>query len=57
MSISRLTSFTLTGLDQPEQIDGMRTSSDLLRMLGARPLLGGCCSPRRTNRASRRWRF
>src|ERR1700678_2691517 len=30
MSISRLTSFTLTGFDQPEQVDGMRTSSSLL---------------------------
>src|SRR5205085_5816787 len=27
MAISRLTSFALTGLDQPERVDGMRTSS------------------------------
>ncbi len=40
MSISRLQSWTLTGLDQPQRVDGMRTSSSLLRMLGAKPLLG-----------------
>jgi predicted permease len=45
MSISRLTSFTLTGLDRPERIDGMRTSSGLLHMLGARPLLGRVLLP------------
>src|SRR6202034_558006 len=45
MSISRLTSFTLTGLDQPERIDGMQTSSGLLHMLGARPLLGRVLLP------------
>src|ERR1017187_97987 len=45
MSISRLTSFTLTGLDQPQRIDGMRTSSGLLHMLGARTLLGRLLLP------------
>src|SRR5580693_643149 len=45
MSISRLTSFTLTGLDQPERVDGMRTSSSLLHMLGAKPLLGRLLLP------------
>jgi predicted permease len=45
MSISRLTSFTLTGLDRPQRIDGMRTSSGLLHMLGARPLLGRLLLP------------
>src|SRR5215467_4611448 len=35
ISISRLSSWTLTGLEQPQRIDGMRTSSNLLRMLGA----------------------
>src|SRR3954470_22267131 len=39
ISISRLSSFTLTGVDQPQRIDGMRTSSGLLRMLGAKPML------------------
>ncbi len=45
MSISRLTSFTLTGLDQPQRLDGMRASSGLLHMLGARPLLGRLLLP------------
>src|SRR5690348_3935998 len=45
MSISRLTSFVLTGLDQPERVDGMRTSSGLFRILGARPLLGRLLLP------------
>jgi predicted permease len=45
MSISRLTSFTLTGLDRPERVDGMRTSSGLLHMLGARPLWGRLLLP------------
>ncbi|HUD99746.1 MAG TPA: ABC transporter permease [Bryobacteraceae bacterium] len=45
MSISRISSFTLTGLDQPYRIDGMRTSSGLLHMLGARPLLGRLLLP------------
>src|SRR5271168_1581188 len=34
MSISRLTSFTMTGRERPERIDGTRTSSGLLHMLG-----------------------
>ena len=45
MSISRLTSFTLTGFDQPERIEGMHTSSGLLHMLGARTLLGRLLLP------------
>lgn len=45
MAIARLTSFTLTGNDQPEQVYGMRTSSSLLRMLGAKPLLGRLLLP------------
>jgi predicted permease len=45
MSISRLGSFTLTGLDQPQRINGMRTSSGLLHMLGAKPLLGRVLLP------------
>ena len=45
MSISRLTGFTLTGLDQPQRIDGMLTSSGLLHMLGARALLGRVLLP------------
>ncbi len=45
MSISRLGTFTLTGRDEPERVDGMRTSSGLLHMLGARPLMGRLILP------------
>ena len=45
MSISRLGSFVLTGLDQPRLIDGMRTSSSLFRLLGAKPMLGRVLLP------------
>jgi len=45
MAIARLGQMTLTGRDQPERIDGMRTSSTLLHMLGARPLLGRSLLP------------
>ncbi len=45
ISISRLTSWTLTSLDRPERIDGMRTTSNLLRMLGAKPFLGRLLTP------------
>jgi predicted permease len=45
MSISRLTSWTLTGFDQPVRINGMRTSSGLLHMLGARLLYGRLILP------------
>lgn len=40
MAIAQLNKVTLTGLDQPERIDVMETSSSLLHMLGAKPLLG-----------------
>src|SRR5215813_1211933 len=30
ISISRLSSWTLTGLEQPQRVDGMRTSANLL---------------------------
>ncbi|HXK06203.1 MAG TPA: ABC transporter permease [Verrucomicrobiae bacterium] len=45
ISISRLTSWTLNGLDQPYRVDGMRTSSHLFRLLGARPLYGRLLLP------------
>jgi hypothetical protein len=35
MAIARLGSMTITGLEQPERVDGMRTSSSLFHMLGA----------------------
>ena len=40
LSISRGNSFNLTGLEQPVRLEGIRTSSTLLHILGARPLLG-----------------
>jgi predicted permease len=40
LSISIGGSFNMTGLDHPERLEGMRTSSTLLDMLGAKPLLG-----------------
>jgi predicted permease len=45
ISISRLSSWVITGLDRPELVDGMRTSSNLLRMLGAQPLYGRILLP------------
>lgn len=45
ISISRLGTWILTGHDQPQRIDCMRTSSNLLRMLGAKPLIGRLLLP------------
>ena len=45
MAIAQARGMTLTGRDQPEKIDGMGTSSTLLHMLGARPLLGRLLLP------------
>jgi predicted permease len=45
MAIAQLRTMTLTGLDQPERVDGMRTSSTLFHMLGAKPLLGRLLLP------------
>ncbi len=45
MAIARLRTLTLTGLEQPERIDGIMTSSTLLHMLGAEPLLGRLLLP------------
>ena len=40
MSISQGRSGTLLGLDQPERVDALFTSSSLFHLLGARPLYG-----------------
>ena len=40
MALAQSRTFTLTGREQPERIDGMRAQSSLLRMLGPQPLLG-----------------
>src|SRR5690348_12818965 len=45
ISISRLGAWVLTGRDQPQRLGGMRTSSNLLRMLGAKPLIGRLLLP------------
>ena len=45
MALAQSRSFTLTGRDQPERVDGMRTQSALLEMLGAKPLLGRLLLP------------
>ncbi len=45
MALAQSRSFTLTGREQPERVDGMRTQSSLLQMLGARPLLGRLLLP------------
>lgn len=40
MSIAGLRKFAIRGGSHAEQVDGMYTSAELLRMLGAKPLLG-----------------
>jgi len=45
MSIAQLRTVILTGRDQPEKIAGIRTSSNLLNMLGAQPYLGRLLLP------------
>ena len=51
MALAQSRSFTLTGREKPERIDGMRTQSSLLSMLGARHISAACCLPKMTNRA------
>ncbi len=45
MSISRGSSWTLTGFERPELVEGIATSSSLFHLLGARPLLGRLLLP------------
>jgi predicted permease len=45
MAIARLRGFTLTGRDQPELLGGITSSSTLLHMLGAKPLVGRLLLP------------
>jgi predicted permease len=45
MSISHGSQWTLTGLERPERIEGIETSSSLFRLLGAKPLLGRVLLP------------
>jgi predicted permease len=45
MALAQSRTFVLTGREQPERIFGARTQSSLLRMLGAKPLLGRLLLP------------
>jgi len=45
MAIARLRSFTLTGRERPERVDGMRASSSLYHMLGAKHYMGRLLMP------------
>jgi predicted permease len=45
MAIAQSRTFTLTGRDQPERVDVLSTQSSLLKMLGAKPLLGRTLLP------------
>src|SRR6266849_8085123 len=45
MALAQSRTFTLTGREQPERVDGVRTQSGLLKMLGAKPLLGRLLLP------------
>jgi predicted permease len=45
ISISRLGSWVLTSLQQPRPVDGMRTSSSLFTLLGAKAFIGRVLGP------------
>src|ERR1700686_1795549 len=45
LALAQSRTFTLTGREQPERIDGMRTQASLLEMLGAKTLLGRLLLP------------
>jgi len=45
MALAQSRTVTLTGREQPERIDALRTQSTLLQMLGAKPLLGRLLLP------------
>lgn len=45
MAIAQSRTFILTGREQPERVDVLRTQSTLLTMLGAKPLLGRILLP------------
>ena len=45
MAIAQSRTFTLTGREQPERLDGLSTQSSLLAMFGAKPLLGRTLLP------------
>jgi predicted permease len=45
MALAQSRTLTLTGREQPERINALRTQSTLLQMLGAKPLLGRLLLP------------
>jgi predicted permease len=45
MALAQSRTLALTGREQPERIDALRTQSTLLQMLGAKPLLGRLLLP------------
>jgi predicted permease len=45
MALAQSRTLVLTGREQPERIDALRTQSTLLRMLGAKPLIGRLLLP------------
>jgi predicted permease len=45
MAIAQPGGVTLTGFDQPQRVDGIRTSSSLFHILGAKPMLGRLLLP------------
>jgi len=45
MALAQSRTVTLTGRDQPERVDSLRTQSSLLQMLGAKPRLGRLLLP------------
>ena len=56
MSISRGDSGTLFGLDQPERVERLRTSSSLFHLLGAKPVHGRLLCRKMTSPAGRKCR-
>ncbi|HEY2466984.1 MAG TPA: ABC transporter permease [Terracidiphilus sp.] len=45
MALAQSRTFTLTGREQPERVDGLSAQSSLLTMFGAKPLLGRTLLP------------
>src|SRR5437879_8807748 len=45
MALAQSRVFVLTGRDRPERLFGVRTQSNLLEMLGAKPVLGSLLLP------------
>ena len=58
MALAQSRPFTLTGREQPERVDGMRTQSSLLQMLGAKASAWAvCCCPKKISPANRQSLF